>query len=87
MTQPRIIQVAAEPPRSVRLTYADGVAGAVDLSPLIAQGGVFDALEDPGEFVRVCISSDGRSICWPSGIDLCADALRRSLEGQYQIAS
>ena len=54
----------------------------VDLSPMLAQGGVFQRLRDPNIFQSVKIGSDGRTLIWKVGdgeddvVDLCADALR-----------
>jgi hypothetical protein len=53
----------------------------VDLSPLLAQGGVFEPLRDPAIFDRVQIGPHGRTLVWKVGkgeddiVDLCADAL------------
>lgn len=51
----------------------------IDIAPLLAQGGVFDAVRQ--RFAAVEKASDGRSIFWRIGdgeddiVDLCADAL------------
>jgi|SRR6516162_1153079 hypothetical protein len=53
----------------------------VDLSGMLAQGGVFEKLRDPARFAAVEIEPGGRAIFWRLGegeddiIDLCADAL------------
>jgi hypothetical protein len=50
----------------------------VDLSAMLAQGGVFEPLRDPGLFAAVEVAADGRTIFWRLGedvVDLCADAL------------
>jgi hypothetical protein len=63
----------------------------IDLSPLLAQGGVFAPLRDPARFNAVEVGPRGRSLLWrlPAGaptdqvhglpdaeiVDLCADAL------------
>jgi hypothetical protein len=53
----------------------------VDLSPMLAQGGVFERLRDPNIFQSVEIGRDGRTLIWKIGegeddvVDLCADAL------------
>jgi hypothetical protein len=53
----------------------------VDLSAMLAQGGVFEPLRDPARFAAVEIEPGGRAIFWRIGegeddvVDLCADAL------------
>lgn len=53
----------------------------VDLSPMLAQGGVFAPLRDPAVFASVEIGPRGRTLIWKVGegeddvVDLCADAL------------
>jgi hypothetical protein len=71
-----ITRVLPAPPQALELTFADGTAARVDLSPQIAMGGVFSALKDPHVFSGVLIGEGGRFLEWPGGVDLCADALR-----------
>jgi hypothetical protein len=50
----------------------------VDLSSMLAQGGVFEPLRDPACFAAVEIGPRGRTLLWRIGedvVDLCADAL------------
>jgi hypothetical protein len=50
----------------------------VDLSAMLAQGGVFEPLRDPNRFIAVEIGPRGRSVVWHVGedvVDLSADAL------------
>jgi hypothetical protein len=53
----------------------------VDLSPLLAQGGVLEPLRDPKIFERVQIGPGGRTLVWRVGegkddiVDLSADVL------------
>jgi hypothetical protein len=57
--------------------FDDGFA-VVDLSAMLAQGGVFTPLRDPARFAAVEVGPRGRSIFWQVGedvVDLCADAL------------
>jgi hypothetical protein len=66
----------------LRLRFADGRVGRVDLSDLVARGGVFARLRDGGEFARVRVAGGGRWLEWPGDIDLCADALYQSTQPQ-----
>ena len=55
----------------------DGVA-LVDLSPILAQGGVFEPLRDLNRFQAVQVGPRGRTLVWRVGenvVDLCADAM------------
>jgi hypothetical protein len=60
-----------------RLEFHD----VVDLSGMLAQGGVFTPLRDPAVFARVQIGPRGRTLIWKIAegeddvVDLCADAL------------
>ena len=64
----------------VRLRYADGVAGVVDLSHLAGKG-VFQLWDDPNAFERVSIGSSGE-VRWSKEVDLCADALYLQITGK-----
>jgi hypothetical protein len=50
----------------------------IDLSAMLAQGGVFETLRNPANFAVVEIGPRGRTLLWQVGaneVDLCADAL------------
>lgn len=74
--------IHAEPLRGyrLRLTYADGVTGVVDLSHLAGKG-VFQLWNAPEAFGRVSIGSGGE-VRWSEDVDLCADALYLELTGK-----
>lgn len=74
-----IEEAHAEQGYALRLRFADGCSGTVDLTELVARGGVFEELRDPAVFARVCVGQAGRSLQWPGDIDLCADALHRTI--------
>jgi hypothetical protein len=67
------------PASRIRLTWDDGTELLIDLSPVLAKGGVFAFLRDPAAFNAVKVGPRGRTLVWqdPEGdeIDLCADAL------------
>jgi hypothetical protein len=71
-----IREARAEDGYRIRLTYADGFIGVVDLSPLIRSGGVFASLANPGIFAQLSIGERGRTLEWPGDLEFCADALR-----------
>ena len=74
---------AAEPMSGhrIKLVWGDGAESVVDLSAVLARGGVFAFLSDPATFDAVAVGERGRTVVWrdPEGneIDLCADALWR----------
>ena len=41
----------------------------VDLSPMLAQGGVFEPLREPAIFERVQIGPHGRTLVWKVGVN------------------
>lgn len=79
-----ITHVAAEPGCTLRLTYASGEVVRIDLTGMIGQRGVFADLADPEAFARVTLGERGRYVEWPSGVDLCADALWLAVQRQDQ---
>ena len=62
--------------RWLRLTFSDGAIKDVDVSGILARGGVFTAIRDNREiFEQVRIKPDSRTIEWPGEIDLDPDVL------------
>jgi len=61
--------------RTVRVGWAGGPVTVLDMGPIIAEGGVFTALEDPALFDAVTVGPRGRSLVWPGDLDLDADAI------------
>ena len=61
--------------RGVRVTFADGLTGSVDLSPLLDCGPIFEPLRDPGFFAKVHVSAHGVPE-WPDDLDLSPGSLR-----------
>ena len=76
----RITAVEALPDLRLKIAFDDGATGVVDMSdeprkPIFASWG------QPGRFALVRIAHGGRSLEWPDGIDLCADALYLEITG------
>jgi len=65
----------------LRLDFTDGTFGTVDLCPHIEAGGVFSPMADHKVFSAVRLTRGGRSLEWPCGVDLCADALWMEAHG------
>lgn len=64
------------------LRFEDGAEGTIDVGRLIRFEGVFAPLEDREYFLRVRVSSDLGTICWPNGADLDPDVLYAEVTGQ-----
>jgi hypothetical protein len=76
----KLIHAEPLPGFRLRLRYADGVTGDVDLSHLVGKG-VFQLWNDPNAFGRVSIGTAGE-VRWSDEVDLCADALYLEITGQ-----
>jgi hypothetical protein len=77
------MRIASAQPLSgfrLKLTYADGASGEVDLSTYAGRG-VFAAWNEPGVFEKVQVTDQG-AVEWPGEIDLCPDALYLRMTGQ-----
>ncbi|MBN1347215.1 MAG: DUF2442 domain-containing protein [Phycisphaerae bacterium] len=73
---PRVVAVRPLEEYRLELTFADGFTGVVDLAGWVVPGdGVFEALGNRAFFEQVSLSSEGGTIEWPNGVDLCPDVL------------
>jgi hypothetical protein len=61
----------------LRLTFADGLIGEVDLASKFAAavGPIFEPLRDREFFAKVRIDAELGTIVWPNGADLAPDVL------------
>lgn len=80
----RVVDVKALPGHRLKVRFADGVAGEVDVSRMVfgANPGVFEALRDPEVFNRVYI--EGSAVAWPGNLDLAPDAMHDEIEANGQ---
>ena len=76
----RIVQVKALKDYRIRLRFADGTEGTVDLSDLAGKG-VFSLWNDYRAFESVKIGDSGE-LRWGDDIDLCPDSLYLRLTGK-----
>jgi len=71
---PRLVKADYVRDFTVRLRFADGTEGEVDLSPELT-GGVFEALRDVEYFKQLEINQDIRTLAWPNGADFAPEFL------------
>lgn len=75
---PRVTGVRVVAARTVELTFQDGTARTVDLSPLL-WGPVFaEIATDDAAFAAVFVDEQLGTIVWPNGADLDPDVLHGS---------
>jgi hypothetical protein len=75
----RVVSVEPISGYRLRVVFADGVQGEVDLSDRLF-GLVFEPLRDLDLFQQADIDEFG-AVCWPNGADLAPDALYETLAG------
>ena len=63
------------PDYRLRLRFADGTAGTVDVREHIPFEGLFAPLADPSFFAQVAIYPELKTIYWPGNVDVCHDLL------------
>jgi hypothetical protein len=76
---PRTTITSVEPleGRRVRLAFADGAVHEVDLTAVLAPGGVFAPIrDDRATFEAVRVDLESGTIAWPGDVDLDPDVLR-----------
>jgi len=76
------------PDYRLAVVFADGLAGTVDLSALVASpgAGVFAALRDDSLFGQVFVELG--VVTWPGELDLAPDAMHAAVKqhGEWKIA-
>jgi hypothetical protein len=76
----RVTKVEALPEFRLRVAFADGLTGMVDMSRLVhsPQAGVFAALANPTLFAQVTL--DYGTVAWPGELDLAPDAMHAAIQ-------
>ncbi len=59
---------------ALRLTFADGATGEVDVLDRM-RGPVFERARTPEGFAEVSVDPETGTVCWPDGADLAPDTL------------
>jgi uncharacterized protein DUF2442 len=68
----------------IRATFSDGAVKEIDLSDLLAAGGVFTSIyERPDVFEQVAVNHESGTVEWPGEVDLDPEVLY----GRYEPAS
>ena len=75
----RPVKVTALTGFRIRLDYAEGVTGTIDLSDLVGRG-VFAPLQDEAFFKKVHLGDHGQ-IAWTDEIEICPDAAYLEITG------
>lgn len=76
----KLLEVKPLPLYKLRLRYADGAEGNLDLSEFAGRG-VFKLWNDRSAFERVHIGEFGQ-VAWSDEVEMCADALYLRLTGK-----
>ena len=71
---PDIIDVAVTAHGRLRLTFADGLTGEVDVLERM-HGPVFARARTPKGFAEAYVDPATGTVCWPNGVDLAPDTL------------
>jgi len=66
----------------IRIRFADGLEGELDVSKLVRFDGVFASLRDPAEFRKARLDPELGTVVWPSGADLDPDVLYDHIHSQ-----
>jgi hypothetical protein len=75
---PDITAVAVVRHGVLRLTFADGLAGEVEVLERM-RGPVFDQARTPAGFAKVAVDAETGTVVWPGGADLAPDTLYERL--------
>jgi hypothetical protein len=62
----------------LRLTFADGLAGEVDVLGRM-HGRVFEKARTPAGFAKAAVDAETGTVVWPGGADLAPDTLYQRL--------
>ncbi|MGD0629610.1 MAG: DUF2442 domain-containing protein [Terracidiphilus sp.] len=75
----RVTKVEALPGFRLKVAFADGLVGTVDLSRMVQspQAGVFAALRDASMFSQVKLEYG--AVTWPGELDLAPDAMHAAI--------
>jgi hypothetical protein len=70
-----ITSVGVLPNYHLRLQFADGEEGTIDVQKHVPFVGAFAPLSEPSFFEQVAIYPELKTIFWPGNVDICHDLL------------
>ena len=77
-TIPKLVSLEHAGAYVIRVRFADGVEGEIDLAQEL-EGGMFAPLRDPQLFAQFRLDPDTRTIVWPNGADLAPEFVRQMM--------
>ena len=84
----RVTAVEVLPEFRLRVVFADGIGGLVDMSRLVhsPKAGVFAELADPRMFAQARLEYG--AVAWPGELDLAPDAMHDAIEqhGEWSLS-
>jgi hypothetical protein len=77
-----VVSATVLPNYAIRVRFADGLEGEVDMRQLIHSpgAGVFAQLADPGVFAAAYVEPTFGAVTWPGEIDLAPDAMYEEIK-------
>lgn len=78
---PLLVEAKPTSGYTVHVRFEDGVAADVDLSYLLAYGGVFEPLRDLAYFRRLRTDAEAGTITWPNEADIAPETLYEQASG------
>lgn len=78
----KIVEVQPLDGYRLRIRFADGVEGVIDVKKRTSFDGVFAPLADDEYFRKVKVNSELGSFEWPNGADLAPDVLYADITGK-----
>ena len=76
---PKVIAAQYEHGFTVRISFADGTQGDLDLTDEL-YGEVFEPLRDPTAFKAFTVHPEFHTLCWPNGADIAPEFLYEKLQ-------
>jgi hypothetical protein len=74
MSTPRVTSVEVLDEFRLRVAFADGTSGVVDLHDEL-WGPMFETLKDPARFAEVAVDPGCGTLVWPNGADFAPEWL------------
>jgi hypothetical protein len=72
---PLLVEAKPSEGYAVHVQFEDGLSADLDLSYLLAYGGVFEALKDLAYFRQLRADSEAGTIVWPNEADIAPETL------------